>query len=65
MKKLLIVGVGGNGQVIAEVALAMNAQSELCFLDNNEILKSVFDITLLATQKLLRYFPHKNMMYLC
>ena len=31
MKKLLILGAGGHGQVVVEAARTMNAWSELCF----------------------------------
>lgn len=39
MKKLLILGAGGHGQVVAEAAMTMNTWSEIYFLDNNEVLK--------------------------
>lgn len=34
--KLLIIGAGGHGKVVAEIALKMNRWSQVAFLDNNE-----------------------------
>lgn len=34
--KLLIIGAGGHGHVVAEIALKMNRWSQIAFLDNNE-----------------------------
>ncbi|WP_336765783.1 acetyltransferase [Paenibacillus sp. USHLN196] len=33
--KLLIIGAGGHGKVVAEIALKMNKWSQIAFLDNN------------------------------
>ena len=34
-KKLLIIGAGGHGKVVADVAKSMNKYEEICFLDDN------------------------------
>lgn len=38
--KLLIIGAGGHGKVVAEIAMKMNRWSEIAFLDNNESKRS-------------------------
>lgn len=40
MKKLLIIGAGGHGRVVADVALKMNRWQEIKFLDDDDHLKS-------------------------
>ena len=39
--RLVIVGAGGYGRVIAEIADGMNKYSEICFLDDNSVDKRV------------------------
>ena len=39
--RLVIVGAGGYGRVIAEIADSMNIYSEICFLDDNSLDKRV------------------------
>lgn len=40
-KKLLILGAGGHGKVVAEIASLMKQWDEIAFLDDNEELKEV------------------------
>ncbi len=35
MKKLIIVGAGGHGRVVADIAVALNRYNEITFLDDN------------------------------
>lgn len=35
LKRLLILGAGGHGKVVADVARSMNEWEEICFLDND------------------------------
>ena len=35
MKKLVIVGAGGHGRVVADIAIALNKYNEIVFLDDN------------------------------
>lgn len=44
--KLLIIGAGGHGKVVAEIALKMNRWSQIAFLDNDESRRSAlnFDV---------------------
>ena len=37
--KLLIIGAGGHGRVVADIALKMNIWKEVSFLDNNDNIK--------------------------
>ena len=37
MKKLLIIGAGGHGRVVADTALESRLWNEVCFLDDGEI----------------------------
>lgn len=46
--KLLIVGAGGHGKVIADIALEMNKWDEVSFLDDNEDLKTVLGLKVLG-----------------
>ncbi len=39
--RLIIIGAGGYGRVIAEIAESMNRYSEICFLDDNSTDKRV------------------------
>lgn len=41
MSKLLILGAGGHGKVVAEIATKMKKWNEIAFLDDNEKLKEV------------------------
>ena len=43
-KKLLIIGAGGHGKVVADVAKSMNKYQEICFLDDNEIKNFIYPI---------------------
>ncbi|NLZ35533.1 MAG: hypothetical protein GX889_11670 [Clostridiales bacterium] len=41
VKKLLILGAGGHGKVVAEIASLMKQWDEIAFLDDNKELKQV------------------------
>jgi len=41
VKKLLILGSGGHGKVVAEIASLMKQWDEIAFLDDNKELKQV------------------------
>ena len=45
-KKLLIIGAGGHGKVVADIALKTDKYDEICFLDDREEIKKCmqFDI---------------------
>ncbi|MEK3683099.1 acetyltransferase [Paenibacillus sp. FSL R10-2736] len=38
-EKLIIIGAGGHGKVVADIAKQMNKWKIICFLDDNELLK--------------------------
>ena len=46
--KLLIIGAGGHGKVIADIALQMKKWDEIAFLDDNEDLKTVMGLKVLG-----------------
>ena len=43
-KKLLIIGAGGHGKVVADVAKSMNKYEEICFLDDNITKRFIYPI---------------------
>jgi sugar O-acyltransferase (sialic acid O-acetyltransferase NeuD family) len=46
--KLLIIGAGGHGKVVADVALKMGKWKEIAFLDDNQSMKSSMDIEVIG-----------------
>jgi len=44
MKKLLIIGAGGHGHVIADIAINMKKYSYIAFLDDRDTIKTNIDI---------------------
>jgi len=46
--KLLIIGAGGHGKVIADIALKMNRWKSIAFLDDNENIKSLMNIDVIG-----------------
>jgi len=46
--KLLIIGAGGHGKVIADIALKMNKWKSIEFLDDNENIKSAMGINVIG-----------------
>ncbi|PEN60675.1 acetyltransferase [Bacillus toyonensis] len=46
-KKLLIIGAGGHGRVIADIALRMNKWEHIAFLDDNEDVKTAMGIEII------------------
>ncbi|MGW5952780.1 acetyltransferase [Bacillus mycoides] len=46
-KKLLIIGAGGHGKVIADIALKMNKWKYIAFLDDNEDVKTSMGIEII------------------
>lgn len=48
MSKLLILGAGGHGKVVAETALLMNQWSEIAFLDDKDNLETVVGISIVG-----------------
>lgn len=48
MEKLVIIGAGGHGRVIADIALAMNRWHEIAFLDDDETIKSSMGIKVIG-----------------
>ncbi|MBP2657628.1 MAG: sugar O-acyltransferase, sialic acid O-acetyltransferase NeuD family protein [Firmicutes bacterium] len=49
MKKLLIVGAGGHGRVIADIALKMNKWQQIAFLDDDTTVKSSMGYDVIGT----------------
>jgi len=41
MKKLLIIGAGGHGRVVADIALKLDRWQQIAFLDDNQNIKSL------------------------
>lgn len=60
MKKLLILGAGSHGKVIAETAIAMNQWSEIHFLDNREDLFEVLRIKIIGKITDLKKFKETH-----
>lgn len=46
--KLLIIGAGGHGRVVADIALKMNKWSSIAFLEDNEEVKSSMGLRVLG-----------------
>ncbi|EOV9526568.1 acetyltransferase [Bacillus cytotoxicus] len=46
-KKLLIIGAGGHGKVIADIALKMNRWEHIAFLDDNEDMETSMGIEII------------------
>ncbi len=58
-EKLLIIGAGGHGKVIADIALKMNKWRNIAFLDDNENVGSVMGLEVLGTSNtLINYIDH-------
>lgn len=47
-KKLLILGAGGHGKVVADIAKSLNIYNEICFLDDNPSLTSIIGLKVLG-----------------
>jgi sugar O-acyltransferase (sialic acid O-acetyltransferase NeuD family) len=56
--KLLIIGAGGHGRVVADIALKMNRWQQLAFLDDDENIKSSMNIDIVG--KLCDAFTHTS-----
>jgi sugar O-acyltransferase (sialic acid O-acetyltransferase NeuD family) len=48
MSKLLILGAGGHGKVVAEVAMLMGAWENIAFLDDNDDIKNVCGVQVIG-----------------
>ncbi|WP_010276831.1 acetyltransferase [Paenibacillus senegalensis] len=46
--KLLIIGAGGHGKVIADIAIQMGAWSDIAFLDDNDSVKAYMGIEVIG-----------------
>lgn len=49
--KLLIVGAGGHGKVVADIALRMNIWKHIAFLDDNQTLKETMGLPVIGNIK--------------
>jgi sugar O-acyltransferase (sialic acid O-acetyltransferase NeuD family) len=58
MAGLLILGAGGHGKVVAEIALMLNKWANLAFLDDNSRVRTVNNIPVIG--KLEDYHLYKN-----
>lgn len=59
-KNLLIVGAGGHGKVVLDIAKSMECYNEIAFLDDkNEIGKEILDCQIIGTTKDLALFKDK------
>lgn len=47
-KKLLIIGASGHGKVVADIAMKMNRWQQMAFLDDDETIKSLMGIEVIA-----------------
>lgn len=47
--KLLIIGAGGHGKVVADIALKMNKWQKIVFLDDDKNIKSSMDLEVIGT----------------
>lgn len=58
---LLILGAGGHGKVIADIALKMNQWKHIKFLDDNEKVKSVLGVDVVgATEEANKYITNAD-----
>lgn len=61
MKKLLIVGAGGHGRVIADIAQRMNEWQEIAFLDDDETIDSAMGYKVIGkSSKALSFIGEYN-----
>lgn len=58
--KLIIIGAGGHGKVVADIALKMNKWEELYFLDDNISLDSVLGIEILGSSSQWNGYLHDH-----
>lgn len=62
MIKLLILGAGGHGKVVADIALTMGIWEEICFLDDRLEPNEVFGLRVIGklneVQNLSAYYTH-------
>lgn len=59
---LIIIGAGGHGKVVADIALKMNKWEEIYFLDNNDSLEFVLGIKVIGrTSDYKKYISHSDM----
>ena len=49
MSKILILGAGGHGKVVAEIASLMNQWDEIAFLDDNQEIKKVNGVNVIGS----------------
>ena len=55
-KNLLIIGAGGHGKVVADIALKMNFWKSIFFLDDNENIKNTLGIRVLGkSENIINY----------
>lgn len=57
--KLLIVGAGGHGKVVADIALKMNSWDMVAFLDDNESLDHVMNIPVIGKTNDMKKYMHQ------
>ena len=50
-KNLIIIGAGGHGKVVADIALKMNKWQSIFFLDDNENIGSLMGIKVIGKLK--------------
>lgn len=48
MKKLIIIGAGGHGKVVADIALLLNRYKKIAFLDDNENIKTALSFKVIG-----------------
>ena len=54
--KLIIIGASGHGKVVADIAINMNLWDNICFLDDNENIKTAMEIEVIGkTEELHKY----------
>lgn len=59
MSKLLILGAGGHGKVVAEIANLMKQWDEISFLDDNEELKEINEYKVIDTLRNYRLYKQE------
>lgn len=60
MSKLLILGAGGHGKVVADTAVASGKWSDIAFLDNNSTLHEVLGFPVIGSFESYQYHLHEN-----
>lgn len=63
-KKLLIIGAGGHGKVVADIAKSLGKYAEIAFLDDDKEIKSVLRYSCVGTVEYLQTEPKETEVFI-